>query len=117
MAKEGFLFNRGLTQEIRRFAKAESGRNETHKSMGQHIIHSMMVFINPKVASLPEHQHVIGGNGCYGGKIENKDNGIPCEGVDALPPHYEALLDCKLKVETDWWDCQKSSRAGPKKGK
>ena len=55
---------------------------------------NMHIFVNPSVASLPQHRHLFGGNGCYKGAINNADGGAPCEGVDRLPEEYQSLLDC-----------------------
>ena len=54
----------------------------------------MLIFVNPSVASLPQHHHLFGGNGCFKGAINNADGGAPCEGVDRLPEEYQSLLDC-----------------------
>ncbi len=78
------------------------------------MVTGIMVFINPAVASLPQHKHLIGGNGCYNGVIDNRDNGIPCTGADALPLPFQSLLNCK-KIKSDkldWkdveWTCEKN---------
>jgi hypothetical protein len=44
------------------------------------------VFINPAVASLPEHAHLLGGDGCYEG------GGSDCKGTDALPARFLPVL-------------------------
>ena len=55
---------------------------------------SMHIFVNPSVASLPQHHHLFGGNGCFKGALNLADGGVPCEGVDRLPEAYQSLLDC-----------------------
>ena len=75
------------------------------------------MFINPSVASLPKHQHIFGGHGCFKESVDNRDGGKACEGEDELPFDYKALLDCKKTVEdqTDagylksLWDCKKTN--------
>jgi hypothetical protein len=62
--------------------------------MGQHIRHGMMVFINPSVASRPEHDHLFAGDGCYKLGLGNVDGGVPCSGQDRLPDKYNPLLRC-----------------------
>ena len=110
MAAHGFVFSRSMTNDMHKYAL--NGRNATYPHMGQHIWHSGMMYINPRVASLPEHQHLFSGNGCYGGKDGNSDGGVPCKGEDALPAQYEPLLDCKpRKTKQEVLDCVKNPRA------
>lgn len=111
MAAQGFIYSDELTETVRGMAKA--GRNSTSGDESAHLIHSMMVFINPRVASMPQHHHLIGGNGCYGNKINNRDGGVPCTGEDALPARYEALLECKLTNDFFTTDCKTNPRAAP----
>lgn len=107
---QGFVFSSGLTHDIRMYSRKGRNMNST-KVMGSHISNSMMVFINPTVASRPEHQHIMGGHGCFHPGKSSYDNfgntGVPCKGVDALPPQYEALLDCRLD-ESSIWNCNKN---------
>jgi hypothetical protein len=106
----GFDYSRDLSLEVRKFAMA--GRNRTFDA--QHIVHGMMVFINPAVASLPAHKHLFGGHGCYANKVDNTNGGQPCVGKDALPAQYEALLSCVVEKRV-MWNCQKNPRAVPVK--
>ena len=76
----------------------------------QHIVESMQVYINPQVASLPRHRHLIGGHGCYDYTIENQKNGLPCTGVDQLPPFYESIQDCR-SPDKKQWICTKNENA------
>eukprot|EP00600_Ochromonadales_sp_CCMP1393_P017426 CAMPEP_0175027994 /NCGR_PEP_ID=MMETSP0005-20121125/18718_1 /TAXON_ID=420556 /ORGANISM="Ochromonas sp., Strain CCMP1393" /LENGTH=228 /DNA_ID=CAMNT_0016287493 /DNA_START=118 /DNA_END=805 /DNA_ORIENTATION=- len=110
MATQGFLYSRDLSQEVRKYAMAV--RNESLMGYAQHLVHSMMVFINPIVANMPQHKHLIGGNGCYGGKVDNNNGGKPCEGPDKLPPEYEALLKCYVERKVTW-KCIKNENAVP----
>jgi hypothetical protein len=88
---------------------------------GQHIRISMMVFVNPLVASLPQHDHLFAGDGCYKGpSLSNIDGGIPCLGADILPPKYEALLRCykdaakakylRKDMNDMYWTCVKNEK-------
>ncbi len=90
----GFVFSSDLTALVRQYAVA--GKQSEFDS--QHICMSMLVFINPAVARLPQHAHLFGGHGCVWG-----DNiGIPCtkgrykwfSEVDIPPPRYESLITC-----------------------
>lgn len=114
MAAEGFVFLNDLTKQVRAHAEAFAHQNET----AIHIIHGMDVFLNPRVAGLPQHKHLFGGKGCYGEAIDNQNGGRACVGVDALPPQYETLLDCtrqkqsgrKSRYIESPWACQKNPR-------
>lgn len=116
MAAEGFIFLNDLTKQVRQHPLAKVYANES----AMHLVHGMDVFLNPRVASLPQHKHLFGGNGCYGDSIDNQNGGRPCFGEDALPASYEALLDCSRK-RTDKstrypnipWDCKPNIRYKP----
>jgi len=89
---------------------------------GQYIEHNMMVFINPVVASLPDHDHLFAGEGCHasgqGNGDGNVDGGMPCVGedADALPDRYNSLMRCyrdtkkskqlKLSLRQMYWTCE-----------
>jgi SAM-dependent methyltransferase len=90
----GFVYIADLSEAIKKSACSET-------MLGQHICHTMRVYINPAVASLPQHDHLFGGHGCIWGQ----ERGVKCEsgkfkwwneGVDAVPPKYQSLLECKL---------------------
>lgn len=81
---------------VSEMARAGKNSDQQPKSAAEHIIHTMMVFINPLVASKPQHKHLFSGQGCFSGKNENKYGGLPCEGVDQLAPEFEPLLSCKI---------------------
>ena len=55
----------------------------------------LQVFVNPSVASLPQHAHLFGGHGCYKDAFDSRDGGQACEGEDALPSALSSLLDCR----------------------
>jgi hypothetical protein len=112
LTASGFVYSKDLSMQLRDYAMA--GRNDFSKPYSQHLVHSMMVFINPAVANLPAHKHLIGGHGCHRGGVDNNNGGGPCTGdnnSDRLPPQYEALLDCE--VEHKVWKCQDNPRATP----
>lgn len=75
---------------------------------GQHVWYTMLVFVNPMVASLPQHAHLMAEKGCFShrndqGIIENKDCGTG-EGVEStLPPDFRPL---ELRPDQDnaWMD-------------
>lgn len=113
MAAAGFVFLNDLTKQIRNHAQTQVHNNET----ADHIIHGMDVYLNPRVASLPQHKHLFGGNGCYGEAVDNQNGGRACLGEDALPAPYEALLECsRVKKSGNArfiqypWDCKPNKR-------
>lgn len=63
----------------------------------------LKVFINPAVASLPQHRHLIGGHGCYNEVIDNLDGGVPCTGADELPLQFQSLLNCNKHFTGENW--------------
>lgn len=93
-------------------------RKDVPGTSGELLI-GMMAFLNPPVASLPQHQHLFGGHGCYNMVEENRDGGIACTGVDSLPAEYESLLNCDkyyspghLKQHiNETWNCRPNPRA------
>jgi hypothetical protein len=69
----GFKYDEELTKQIRSISSLEARRTSIFpptgkKYAGQHIFTSIKVFINPMVASLPEHAHLFANHGCYKGK-------------------------------------------------
>mmetsp|Transcript_49954 Transcript_49954/g.121024 ORF Transcript_49954/g.121024 Transcript_49954/m.121024 type:complete len:427 (-) Transcript_49954:176-1456(-) len=68
----GFKYSEDLTKQVRQLASREAMRGEVFPPTGkkfaaQHVFTSMKVFINPVVASLPEHAHLFSNHGCYKG--------------------------------------------------
>jgi 2-polyprenyl-3-methyl-5-hydroxy-6-metoxy-1,4-benzoquinol methylase len=117
MAAEGFVFLNDLTKQVRQTAAA---RGVHYNDTALHLVHGMDVFVNPRVASLPQHRHLFGGKGCFGDAVDNQNGGRACLGVDALPSSYESLLDCtrtrppsspkSTKYVNFAWDCQRNPR-------
>jgi hypothetical protein len=115
LAANGFIFSEDLTERVRRYAS--DGRDNPSES--QHLVHGMQVFINPSVASLRKHQHIMGGWGCNSGVIDNSRGGRECEGSDSLTSDFISLLDCKLNVTGEevegkarhLWICKRDGRA------
>jgi len=75
MESFGFRYSKKLTEEIRDIASLEYRNGNVIGPDGQpcnaqHIWLNMQVFINPAVASLPEHAHLFAEPGCYGGRAK-----------------------------------------------
>ena len=118
----GFIFSKSLTDRVR--AKAMEDRSfpfplgevpgQGNKFNPQHVFTSMKVFINPAVASLPEHQHLFAEHGCYKDRADGKINNRVCgegRGGDkesVLPPEY---LPLELTDDQDeaWVDILKAN--------
>jgi Methyltransferase domain len=66
----GFVYDEELTDTVRGWAARDGRSNYTLPTGGkpnpQHVYTSMKVFINPAVASLPEHAHLFPRHGCIG---------------------------------------------------
>jgi 2-polyprenyl-3-methyl-5-hydroxy-6-metoxy-1,4-benzoquinol methylase len=115
MTAEGFIFLNDLTKQVRSHASVRANQSET----SNHLVHGMDVFINPRVATLPQHRHLFGGKGCYGDAVDNQNGGRACVGEDALPASFETLLDCsRMRSKDDTgqryinipWDCKQNPR-------
>lgn len=111
----GLEFSEDLTARVRRFARADNILRKNFTA--QHIMLTMMVFINRPVAQLPAHDYLFGGLGCLWGT-----QNVPCSpqhkwfnpAMDTLPARMESLLDCQLPAKgtyakgspyNDVWNC------------
>lgn len=111
---QGFIFSQELTDLARKFASDGVHRNpKLPDGQAQHLIHGLRVFINPEVASLPQHHHLIGGGGCYDDSVDNNNGGLECTGPDELPGDYLPLLNCKWEPNRMFkiLQCEKNSKA------
>jgi SAM-dependent methyltransferase len=107
---QGFVFSQELTDLARKIA---SDGVSLPGGQAQHLIHGLRVFINPEVASLPQHHHLFGGGGCYDESIDNNHGGKECEGVDELTGQYLPLLNCRWNPEArvKVLKCEKNPKA------
>mmetsp|Transcript_12207 Transcript_12207/g.25755 ORF Transcript_12207/g.25755 Transcript_12207/m.25755 type:complete len:405 (-) Transcript_12207:113-1327(-) len=128
----GLVYSNSLTQEVRSVAQRDQGLKNLTLDMkpdhlyyvGQHIYLNMQVFINPMVASLPQHAHLFSEHGCFGGR-DNNGNKIHIDCHDAikkdnklstLPEEFKPL---KLTAEMDkkWFDLVKGFKTNGRKMK
>lgn len=120
----GFVYSMQLTRNLRKQATNDPIRYSQPKQKVAHYCQvlrkALLVFINPSVASLPEHSHLIGGYGCFGGINDNNNGGKACEGPDSLPKQYDSLLLCNKTRQNplrEWdtvpWACRNSSGLTP----
>lgn len=126
MEAQGFVYSEILSSQTAKAADIEFNSQDyitrKEKGLGQYLRLGMFVFINPKVASLSNHHHLMGGYGCYGGVANNWDGGLPCEKDEhVMPSDYLSLLDCKLDQkspakENQLWQCKRNPKATIPKG-
>lgn len=111
----GFVYSEDFTTMVRKEA-GEERNNEIPAPNGktynaQHVWTTMMVFINPAVASLPEHQHLFAESGCYkgkkpGGEIDNR----PCNtDLESKLPNEFKPLNLTTDMDTEWEDLVKQN--------
>lgn len=116
----GFVYSPQLTQLIQGHAKTD--QEQTNQAAQ---VRGMMVFINPAVASLPRHKHLLGGKGCYSGSVDNENGGQACTGVDELPVDYKSILECKRRFQSEPaeqyitipWECNHDAAIAAAKSK
>jgi hypothetical protein len=110
MVSQGFVYSDVLTKRISFYAN----ESKAYKYDSQHIVYGMRVFINPEVAKLKKHHHIMSGWGCFNNKIDNNDGGIECkDSLDILPSNYISLLDCNMDTQAvkKIWNCKRDERA------
>ncbi|KAK1740218.1 hypothetical protein QTG54_009168 [Skeletonema marinoi] len=109
MGMMGFVYSDSLTQAMHKKAKMDTNRKDLIEDMktqgknsyhvGQHLAYTLQVFINPMVASLPQHAHLMTEIGCIGaGRVKVECGG---EGTTALPSHFKAL-NLTEEMDANW---------------
>mmetsp|Transcript_50226 Transcript_50226/g.98463 ORF Transcript_50226/g.98463 Transcript_50226/m.98463 type:complete len:452 (+) Transcript_50226:124-1479(+) len=86
MEAAGLVYSQQLTELAQTMARA--GMDEEKELRSQHLVHNLLVFINPDVASLPQHQHVIGGYGC----VDEEETKVECRGADEMPARFRSNI-------------------------
>ena len=75
----GFEYDETLTNEAREIAKINkkkfTGPHNVYLD-GFYIRATLIVFVNPFVAALPEHAHLLSELGCYGEKKTTREKGF-----------------------------------------
>mmetsp|Transcript_22327 Transcript_22327/g.34246 ORF Transcript_22327/g.34246 Transcript_22327/m.34246 type:complete len:377 (+) Transcript_22327:82-1212(+) len=114
MESYGFLFSPELSNMIRDIGKAEINDGSVGPNgkpfRPVHVNMSMMVFINPSVASMPEHQHLFAEHGCYyNDDLKNVKcgEGVVKKDTTALPSEY-LPLELTQKMDDAWLSLVKS---------
>ena len=90
MKAQGFVHLEKYTEYMRRASKL----SQPEGFNGQHLWLTMMVFLNPRIASMEAHEHMFGGPSCWSSKGQK-----PCEGVDALPAKFDPVWNEPTKYD------------------
>ena len=119
----GFVYNEELTNQIKSKASehkwdptpnaiANDGQltsEQNHNSErynAQHLWTHMMVFINPAVASLPKHNHILSEHGCYNPYTKDKPGLMghrKCGDASELPPGQPSkVADTEMALPDDY---------------
>lgn len=111
MESSGFVYSDTLTKEMRAKARVDNNRidlvedmktkNRTHYAVAQHLWGSMQVFINPLVASLPEHQHLFAEHGCFVNQMKGHECGVGKDNGTPLPQSFKPLPQTK-EMDDQW---------------
>jgi hypothetical protein len=102
MTSQGFVYSERLTNLVRQ--EATEGRldptpnGETFHA--QHVWTTMRVYINPPVARLPKHDHLLGEPGCF---TDYNQPNEECGGDDKLPERYLPLKGA-FEPDDKWLD-------------
>jgi len=101
----GFVYQSELTRTARAIASSSTDAKPQLPSgkpyRAQHLTLHLLVFVNPRVASLQAHAHLLGGFpdlGCISRKDRFGASTLPCSGADELPPEFRPL---QLTTEQD----------------
>ncbi|KAL7471198.1 hypothetical protein ACHAXS_011500 [Conticribra weissflogii] len=117
MESMGFVYLEKLTQQMRALARTDSTRvdlvaemeekdkdgKKKYFAVAQHLWTTLMVFVNPLVASLPEHAHLMAEHGCYDGAGNVECGGRKAEKLTPLPDNYKPLFLTE-DMEKEWMD-------------
>ena len=107
---DGILYSDELTQMMKEEASKDKGRTDIipamdstkNYSVGQHLWSTLQVYINPLVASLPEHAHLMAEHGCYaygkGGECGIAGN----REVDSVLPDSFKPLKLTDDMDKEW---------------
>ena len=108
----GFIYSPKLTEKLRQAAQAETNTccaPNGVKLNAQHVWLRAQVFINPAVAALPQHAHLLAEPGCY----DQNENGtvhrvcgesasvVDHTGESVLPERWSALT--LTQAQDDSW--------------
>jgi len=102
MQSYGLVYSKSLTERVRKAAGAENDKKVKAPNgkdyNAQHVRLTALVYINPAVASLPEHQHLLSEHGCFRSR---EDKNIPCEAKKGETEMADEYLPLKLTKDMD----------------
>jgi hypothetical protein len=106
----GFVFSAKLTAEVRATASNhESDLAPNGKQYrAQHLWLHLLVFINPTVASMPQHHHILSEHGCYAGKEKKQILRYECgtrnneKKIESALPDDFLPLNLTPEMDAEW---------------
>jgi hypothetical protein len=114
MTMFGFILSPGLTKKVRDVASSEKFTGIAPNGIklnAQHVWLTMLVFINPAVAALPKHVHLMAEPGCFvpssGGEIIHRECGTgdtPSAKLESILPENFRALSLNPIHEKQWFD-------------
>lgn len=110
----GFRYSPEMSQEVREWARRETGIGPHGKKYrAQHIFTSMKVFINPAVAALPQHAHLFPELGCYverkEGKLVHRECGVGKQkDVESKLPDSYKPIELTEEMDNKWLELIRS---------
>jgi len=114
MTMFGFIYSEDLTEKIHDVATEEMYSDIAPNGRllnAQHVWLTLKVFINPAVAALPQHAHLLAEPGCFFKRIKDKRLNRECgTGIDPqakietkLPESFKAL-NLTYEQDTTWFN-------------
>lgn len=100
MKKIGFVYSEPITLSVKNIAKNEMFTGVAPNGLlinAQHVWHSLKVFINPAVASLPQHAHLLAEPGCFWKRVDGKRINRECGTGDDEQAKIESILPEQFK--------------------
>mmetsp|Transcript_10856 Transcript_10856/g.18214 ORF Transcript_10856/g.18214 Transcript_10856/m.18214 type:complete len:347 (-) Transcript_10856:430-1470(-) len=104
----GFVYQPELTRTAREIALSSQDAKPQLRSgkpyRAQHLFLHLLIFVNPRVASLQAHAHLLGGFpdlGCVSRRDRKGASTLPCTGADELPPEFRPL-QLTSKQDAKW---------------
>lgn len=122
MESYGFVYSDYLTKLVRGTARKEQHQNIASPVEGktynaQHVWGTLNVFINPAVASLPQHQHLFAEEACfkdYGKPNRRCGEGRAGENESPMDPAF-LPLELSEAMDKEWETLVKKNIENPRK--
>eukprot|EP00550_Attheya_septentrionalis_P007347 CAMPEP_0198292914 /NCGR_PEP_ID=MMETSP1449-20131203/14726_1 /TAXON_ID=420275 /ORGANISM="Attheya septentrionalis, Strain CCMP2084" /LENGTH=318 /DNA_ID=CAMNT_0043992273 /DNA_START=183 /DNA_END=1139 /DNA_ORIENTATION=- len=102
---QGFVYSDDLTQMVRTLAREESSKHipafQNKNYAASHVGRTMQVFINPAVARLPAHAHLLAEGGCFVNYVKPTRHCEDTPGESKIPMEYRPLTITN-DMELEW---------------